>query len=215
MDTTSPITIENLNLFEKVSNQLYKQLIGDPLFLVLALLVFSAALAVVIQRNLVRAGFTLIACFGALALVYFRLGAQLVAVSQILIYAVGIALIVIFAIMLLSGTRDDAEESSNEAKCRWINKAVAFAFSALTFSLMSYSFIGLSPAWSAAPPFPKPRIEQLLDYVNLVRESLPLGPQMELLGKVLMSEQILAFELVSVLLLIAFISAIVLSRRSS
>jgi len=216
MDTASSLVQNQASLLSKIVDQLGKQLVSDPLFFILASIILITALAVIMQKNLVRAGFTLIACFGALALAYFALGAELVAVSQVLIYAVGISLVVIFAIMLLSGTLDDAEEQGENkvnALSKITNRAVAFTITTFTFILMSYSFIGLSPAWSALPPFPKPRLERLVDLVSYGREKVFMTPTIERIGQILLSEQLLAFELVSILLLIAFVSAIVLSKR--
>jgi NADH-quinone oxidoreductase subunit J len=205
-----------MDLIFQLVDLFQKQVTGDPLFFVLGSVTFLSALAVVLQKNLVRAGFTLIGCFGAIALIYFALGAELVAASQVLIYAVGITLVVIFAIMLLTGSSDTAEEEpvDNKSKIqKYISSGLAFALPFLVFLLMSYSFIGLSSALTPSPPYPEARIKAIVQYVDIGRSKAALIPTIERLGEILLSEQILAFELVSVLLLIAFVSAIVLSKR--
>jgi NADH:ubiquinone oxidoreductase subunit 6 (subunit J) len=207
----------------------------------------------------------LIGCFGAIALLYFSLGAELVAASQILIYAVGITLVVIFAIMLLAGTLDNAEEPKEDDLNQkefassfhkifsivlllaslvltrfafalgniwiiiiglglafgafvYIHKVFPyffrFALPFFSFILMSYSFIGLSSALTPSPPFPPARVNALIQYIEIARQKTPFMPNsLEMIGNVLLSEQVLAFELVSVLLLIAFIGAILLSKK--
>lgn len=195
---------------------LQKQITDDPLFFVLSSIIFLTAIAVVLQKNLVRAGFTLIGCFGAIAMLYFALGAELIAASQVLIYAVGITLVVIFAIMLLSGSSDTAEEPPAEEQNKLqkvLKQGVAFGLPFLAFLVMSYSFIGLSSALTPTPPYPEARINAIVKYVDIGRSKAALIPTLERLGEVLLGEQLLAFELVSVLLLVAFVSAIVLSKR--
>ncbi|MDX1919316.1 MAG: NADH-quinone oxidoreductase subunit J [Candidatus Caenarcaniphilales bacterium] len=208
----------SVNLFELLQKQIW----GDPIFFVLASLVLISALAVVLQKNLVRAGFTLIGCFGALALVYFALGAELVAASQILIYAVGITLVVIFAIMLLSGTMDNADDINPATKedgqetnlfKKYAGKIAAFVLPVLMFILISYSYIGLSSSLTPSPPYPQARMQGIVDYINMARAKAQMIPTLERVGEIMLSEQILAFELVSILLLIAFVGAIVLSKR--
>src|SRR5262245_55433789 len=71
-------------------------------FYILAAISIICALGMIFNPNLVRAGFTLIGSFCAIAGIYFLLNANFVAVSQILIYAVGIVLVIVFAVMLCS-----------------------------------------------------------------------------------------------------------------
>ncbi|MDJ0625792.1 MAG: NADH-quinone oxidoreductase subunit J [Candidatus Caenarcaniphilales bacterium] len=210
--------MDNQSIFFSVTELLKKQVLEDPIFFILGSLVFITALAVVLQKNLVRSGFLLIGCFCALALVYFALGAELVAASQILIYAVGITLVVIFAIMLLSGTMDDAQEqkpSYPNPFVKYFKKTFAFIIPFITFVFMSYSFVGLTSALTVSPPYPPSRLQGLVDYVNIGRTKAAVLPNLERIGEILLSEQLLAFELVSVLLLIAFVGSIVLSKRSA
>jgi NADH:ubiquinone oxidoreductase subunit 6 (subunit J) len=198
-------------------NLFLKQVTQDPLFFVLTSIIFVTAILVVVQSNLVRAGFTLIGCFGAIALLFFALGAELVAVSQILIYAVGITLVVLFAIMLLAGSSDETVQEANAEfsfKQSLVNGA-HFLIPFLTFILISYSLIGLSSSLNQVSGIPQSRLQALTQYVSIGREKASIMPSLERIGEVLLSEQVLAFELVSVLLLIAFVSAIVLSKRNA
>ncbi len=210
-----------MDTFSKIITLFQNQLLTDSDFLVffiLASIIFLTAIAVVLQKNLVRAGFTLIGCFGAIALFYFSLGAELVAASQILIYAVGITLVVIFAIMLLAGSSENAKEPAEE-QTHWFKKGLqkggTFALPFISFILISYSLIGLSSSIGIGGNAPQSRIGALTTYVDIGRKKALLSPSLDRIGEVLLSEQILAFELVSVLLLVAFVSAIVLSKRKA
>lgn len=220
----TPSSVSFFQILASLFELAKKQILGDPIFFILASLVFITALAVVLQKNLVRSGFTLIGCFGALALVYFALGAELIAASQILIYAVGITLVVIFAIMLLSGTMDNADDinllAKSEAKeenlfKKYFSKVFAFILPVFTFILISYSYIGLSSALTPSPPYPQSRLQGIVEYVNFGRTKASMIPTLERIGDIMLSEQILAFELISILLLIVFVAAIVLSKRKS
>jgi NADH:ubiquinone oxidoreductase subunit 6 (subunit J) len=200
-----------------------KQLLSDPIFVVLSSVVLVAALAVVLQKNLVRAGFTLIGCFGALALVYFALGAELVAASQVLIYAVGITLVVMFAIMLMANSNDSANEDSASDSveenqtfsykfAKYSKAFLAFFMPVFAFVLMGFSFIGLSPSINSFPPA---RMQGMIEAIESLRQKAGMTPTLERIGEIMLTEQLLAFELVSVLLLVVFVGAIVLSKRKA
>lgn len=69
-------------------------------FLVLSATIIGAALAVVTMRNLVHAALCLIVVFGATAGFFILLNAEFLAFAQVLIYMGGIAILILFAIML-------------------------------------------------------------------------------------------------------------------
>ena len=87
-------------------DDILKSLISDPAFFGLSLLAIFGAFGVIFEKSIVRAGFSLIICFGAVAGTYFALKAPFVGASQILIYAVGIMLVIVFALMLTSQKHD-------------------------------------------------------------------------------------------------------------
>jgi NADH:ubiquinone oxidoreductase subunit 6 (subunit J) len=72
----------------------------DLLFLILAGLMLAAAIFVVIGRDIIRSGLSMILAFGALAGIYVLLGAVIVAAAQVLIYIGAISVLILFAIML-------------------------------------------------------------------------------------------------------------------
>jgi NAD(P)H-quinone oxidoreductase subunit 6 len=72
----------------------------DLLFLVLAGILLGAALFVVIGRDIVRSGLSMILAFGALAGIYALTGTVIVAAAQVLIYIGAISVLILFAIML-------------------------------------------------------------------------------------------------------------------
>jgi NADH:ubiquinone oxidoreductase subunit 6 (subunit J) len=72
----------------------------DLLFLILAGILLAAAFFVVIGRDIIRSGLSMILAFGALAGIYVLLGATIVAAAQVLIYIGAISVLILFAIML-------------------------------------------------------------------------------------------------------------------
>ena len=72
----------------------------DLLFLILAGILLAAALLVVLGRDIIRSGLSMILAFGALAGIYVLLGATLVAAAQVLVYIGAISVLILFAIML-------------------------------------------------------------------------------------------------------------------
>jgi NADH:ubiquinone oxidoreductase subunit 6 (subunit J) len=72
----------------------------DLLFLLLAGILLGAAVFVVIGRDIVRSGLSMILAFAALAGIYVLAGATIVAAAQVLIYIGAISVLILFAIML-------------------------------------------------------------------------------------------------------------------
>lgn len=70
------------------------------LFYLCAALAIGFAYGVILDRRIIRCGFLLIGVFGAMSGMFFLLEAQFLALAQIMIYAVGITLVVVIALML-------------------------------------------------------------------------------------------------------------------
>ena len=66
--------------------EILKQLTNDGPFYLVAILAVLGALGVVLEKNIIRAGFSLVICFSAVSGTYFTLSAPFVGASQILIY---------------------------------------------------------------------------------------------------------------------------------
>jgi NADH-quinone oxidoreductase subunit J len=114
----------------------------DVMFWVLAVVAVASALLVVTMRNIFRAALAMVLCFFVVAGLYATLGADFLAVIQILIYVGAISILIILAIML---TRD----VSRAGRASSVGGAAAVAF--LLFG--SAMVIGLSfSKWQTAPP---------------------------------------------------------------
>ena len=81
----------------------------DLLFLALAGIMLGAAIFVVIGRDIVRSGLSMILAFAALAGLYVLAGAVVVGAAQVLIYIGAISVLILFAIMLTHNKAGPAE----------------------------------------------------------------------------------------------------------
>jgi NADH:ubiquinone oxidoreductase subunit 6 (subunit J) len=158
----------------------------DLLFLLFAGILLGTGLMVVIGRNIIRSGLWMISCFAALAGLYVLLGATLVAAAQVLIYIGAISVLVLFAIML-------TQSKAGPARLVFHHQAWAAALVSLGLALL-LTLVVASTAW---PDVQAQRLASPADE----------------LARLLFSDYVLAFEVVSVLLLAAVIGGVFLAKR--
>ncbi len=72
----------------------------DIIFYIFAAITILSALFVVTTRNIVHSAFYLLFTFFGIAGIYVLLGADFIAISQILIYVGGILILLLFGVML-------------------------------------------------------------------------------------------------------------------
>ncbi len=156
------------------------------IFWIFAILMIGSAFVVVHGKNLVRSAFSLLATFFSVAAFYVMLGAEFLAGVQLLVYVGGILTLLLFGVML---TNRIYNLDLRSAAFQVVPGAVV---SGLVF-LMLLAVIFQTP-WQQA---------------ILVEES----PTTALIGRALMTEYVLPFEVASVLLLVALLGAAMLVRR--
>ena len=167
----------------------------NTLFLLSAVLTLGGAFAVVYSKNLMHACVYLLASLFGVAGLYICIGADFLAATQLVVYAGGVVILMLFAIMLTGGTSNKINRYGLEKIPSMGNKKTFFiaGFAAVVTALILVKII-----------------------VNaLATKSLPLTanePTVERLGTILATDHILAFEISSVLLLGALIGAAVISR---
>ena len=152
------------------------------------MLVFGAA--VVLNRNPVASALSLVVPFLGLAALFMSLDAFFIGIIQVLVYAGAVMVLFLFIIMLLD-LRVETRRTLN------IGAVVGGSAVALTFFLQIYSVIGqLDAAKKPFPPLGSPK----MDDVHSV-------------GLLLFSNYNLPFQIIGVLVLVATIGVIVLSKR--
>lgn len=160
------------------------------MFLGLALIAVISAVSMLASRDAVYSALFLVLNFLTVATFYLLLHAAFIAMVQITVYAGAIMVLFLFVIMLLGTEREDIGGS-----IRW-QLPVAIL---LAIGLAAELVIGLSR--SAAE----------------VQGQLPVVPESfgspASVGRLLFSEYLVPFELVSILLLVAMVGTIVLTFK--
>jgi NADH-quinone oxidoreductase subunit J len=159
------------------------------LFLLFGAFCVGGAVNLLVQRKTINSALSLIVVMGSLALLYLLLGAEFVAVVQVIIYAGAIMVLYIFVIMLLNAGEEEQAKGSNVAKIFGIP------------GLFAGGMIGI---WVLLQHRPE---EKLIPIGALY------GPA-DQVGMMLFTKYLLAFEVTSILVLIAIMGAVVLARRS-
>lgn len=158
---------------------------ADALFFVLAALMIISGLLVVTMRDIIRCGLAMIVCFGALAGIYVLMGAPLLGAAQVIVYIGAISVLILFAIMLTQ-TKDAPSRLvfQTQAGPAAIAAVIIAVLIALAVSATDWHEVG-------------ERIHQGTDA----------------LSRLLFSDFVLPFEIVSVLLLAAVIGGVFLAKR--
>lgn len=157
-------------------------------FYVLAGLTVAAAAGVIAMRNPVHSALSLVVTLFLVAVSYIALEAHLVAALQIIVYAGAVMVLFLFVIMLLNLQTDPSESPLNATS------AIA-AVAALAIAGVLGKFVYAYGVSGTAAELPD-----------------GFGTTKALAG-VLFREHAVAFELTSVLLLVAVVGAVVLAQR--
>ena len=124
------------------------------MFYLLGGITVIATLLAIIQRNPVHAVIYLVNSFFALALIFYLLGAPLVAAWEIIIYAGAIMVLFLFIIMMLELSPSSDPARSAPGWAQWLPVlALAIALAACTLLLTGLDETGVRglPRWQASP----------------------------------------------------------------
>ncbi|MCL0053576.1 MAG: NADH-quinone oxidoreductase subunit J [SAR202 cluster bacterium] len=189
-------------------------LFQDVVFWILSVMAVVGALGVVMVPDLFRAALLLIVVFIAVAGLFILLSAEFLAVVQVLIYVGAIAILIIFAVML---TRD--VQHGNLPNRMQMPAAV---LAALLFAALVAVAVGTQ--WEFLPAEQQERVDlvqtsavttltgDVLTEAGITSPEEQSEVQTAGLADLLISDYVLPFEAVSVLLLAALIGALVLVR---
>ena len=162
--------------------------IGPILFILFGLITLGAALLVVTRRNIFHSALFLILSFFGVAGLYVLLEAPFLAAVQLFVYVGGIAVLIVFAIMLTRRMTDPKIAPVNQQW--WIAAVVAVALFAILGTVV------LTGDWGEAAG------------------SVP-DDSIHVLGRTLLDPGgfALPFEVASVLLLVALVGAVSIARE--
>jgi NADH-quinone oxidoreductase subunit J len=167
-------------------------------FYLFGLLAIASALAFVTRRSPVAAAMWLVVTMFNLAALFVMLDAHFIGAIQVLVYAGAIMVVFLFVVMLLNlGQPSDL----SDIKGRWGRLAAAFLGLALLAQVGAL----------ARSQFPPPLVRPASEVAAELREYGAVGT----VARPLFGEHVLAFELTSILLLVAIVGAVVVGRRRS
>ena len=162
------------------------------LFLVLALIAVSAAIGMLISQNAVYSALFLVINFATVAVFYLLLGAPFIAMAQITVYAGAIMVLFLFVIMLLGA------EKLAPGKVLPYQRPMAIGLAVVLVVESVYLILARNPTVAMiVPP------TDATNTVDAIRE----------LGLALFNQYLLPFEVTSILLLVAMVGAIVLTKQ--
>jgi len=153
----------------------------------LSALVLAAGLVIAVSKNLVHSAFSLLASFLGVAGLFVLLGADFIAIIQLLVYVGGIMVLYLFAVLMTSGIGD--------VKVTNLSIATKAAVPAALLLLLLLGKLIYSTQWFVA------------------EEPAKFAPTTARIGDALLTEYLLPFELASVLLLATLVGAVALGRR--
>lgn len=161
------------------------------LFYVFGGIAFIASVNVVVQKKVFYSALSLIICLCSVAALYLILEAPFIAAVQIIVYAGAIMVLFLFVIMLL----DPFSAAVLKDKKKFLGYA-GVILGVLALALLALLLQSYSPSRALSDPGD---ISGLTD--------------MNRLGHMLFSDYLLPFEMTSVLILVAIIGVVVLSKR--
>lgn len=160
--------------------------IYDIIFYLFALITMVSGYLVVTNKNIVHSAFYLMFTFFGVAGIYVLLGADFIAVVQILIYVGGILILLLFGVMLTNKITDVQIRTGS------LNIIPAVIGTGLLMGVLVSMMIRTN--WKSEP--------------GDVAQTTVFG-----LGRFLLTDYVLIFELLAILLLIALIGAASIARR--
>ena len=155
----------------------------------LAMIVFSVM--AVTTRKILRAATYLLFTLFAAAVVYFMLDYEFLGAVQIAVYAGGIVVLFVFAILLTSKPGDNSEKLASKSRALGLTAAIA------TLAVAGYSLIVRAMAFTSKPEMDAPDMDRI-------------GHAMLGTGT---GGYLLPFEAISVLLLACIIGGVVVARK--
>ena len=161
----------------------------DFVFFLLSFVLIASGLSVITSRNPVTAALSLVLAFFNAAGIWLLLQAEFLAIALVLVYVGAVMVLFLFVVMMLDINLDKLREGF------WDYLPMA-------------GFIGILMIVEMVMVFKTKQFN-----LSPLAEALPNSSNTELIGITLYSDYVLPFELASVVLLIAIVSAIALTLR--
>ncbi len=161
----------------------------EILFYILSALTLGSAMITILSKNPIHSAIWLVVSFFSIAGHYALLNSQFLAMVHIIVYSGAIMILMLFTIMLMN------LNISNEISKPIVTKITA----AVAFCLVGLLLVSVLAQHATA----------IDGYVNSGQDYQSI----EVLGKILLDEFIVPFEMAAVLLLMAMIGAVLISKK--
>ncbi len=161
------------------------------IFCVLSVVTIATAFLTIFSRNPIHSAIYLVICFFSIAGHYLLLNAQFLAIVHVIVYSGAIMILFLFTVMLMNLNKE------NEVYKPRVTRLGAIVLFCLMCLILIAIFINSKP---------------------IVGEYVTTGEDyqsIKVLGKVLLNEYMVPFEFASILLLVAMIGAVLLSKKET
>lgn len=159
------------------------------LFYILSAITLGSALLTILSRNPIHSAIWLVICFFSIAGHYAMFNAQFLAMVHLIVYSGAIMILMLFTVMMMNFNKE-----------RQIQKKKLVVLAGV-ISLCLIGYVLLASFIKA-----QPEIEEYFvsgeDYQSI-----------KVLGKVLLEDYVIPFEMAAILLLVSMIGAVLLSKK--
>jgi len=170
------------------------------LFIITGGITLVSSLCVVFQKNPLYSALFLILTFLSMAGLYLLLGAEFIAIIQVIVYAGAVMVLFLFVIMLLNLDREKQEGSTTHRIQKYFGFAIVVIIVPLIGLGVSTALLYRGPQLGAKGNF-GPQIAEKVSNTKAV-------------AALLFTDYLLPFEITSILLLAAMIGVVYLARRT-
>jgi NAD(P)H-quinone oxidoreductase subunit 6 len=162
----------------------------STILLLLEIAIFTGGLGVVLLRKIVYSALLLGFVFICVALLYLVLSADFLAATQVLIYVGAVNVLILFGIMLIN--KPEPETSKIWA----IGDSISMLTSLGLFVTLTIGVFGTS--WNSR---------------SIMNTQIQSQPNVNIIGNHILTDMLLPFELLSILLLVALVGSITIAKR--
>jgi NADH-quinone oxidoreductase subunit J len=159
------------------------------LFILFATIAIVCAFNLVMQTHPISSALSLIGVMGSLAVLYLLLGAEFIAMAQMIVYGGAVMVLFIFVIMLLNAGSEKGAGKS------WFAQIAGLPLLSAFVAVLAFIIRMVMPATSP------------------VQFGSWVGGTAANVGKAIFTTYLLPFEIISVLILIALLGAVVLAKK--
>jgi NADH-quinone oxidoreductase subunit J len=173
----------------------------QTLFYCFAFVITGSALGVVFHRNPVKSALFLVSFFVSLAATYALVGAEILATLQVLVYVGAIMVLFLFVIMLIA-----VREQNFESPLSNIGRSAVAITLALAFILQLVLLLQVKPGRSDLNPN--------LKASTAITAGKQINDPAQVMSVNLFKDYLIAFELISLLLLVSVVGAVMIAKRN-